>query len=482
MSFWDSFSDPGLEPSSPQPLIGQDAMAASPIPVHDLSAVNSAMISVLEGLQVERNVTGAQIVWQRLANAGAKFCMPGGVLDIQKAQQLQRFWDQVDPKSPPWNNVPSIEWVKTQNLYILGKLVVVPSGLATQFTQLQNKSIDYKDFNQNSYWNDFLTNMNQPEAQPLLPQVAILQSLLTPHRQISLPTTCSIHAIINVEIFDHTEALFATYVDLLQAGPNSEISFGYCRPRSQMLIQPFSARIPFSVEIRPENPLGEDNQRSLLVADKLTGQPDITPLANDGNRIIGFAYRVYNLNDLFCAMLVNRVYAGNGTLGSGVTASNTSNHIRRLYFEDVGTFLQLPPIQGVLNNITVDNITVNAYVYTKENIAALIGALSNNGYTQHDFATVSTRESRESPSGHEENIYPKVLCSSNFLDTMKDNEQIEIGDRITLHETGEVMYLCLSKLSDDQFIFETTFRNGNTRADTIVLYQLGQIELFKKTD
>jgi hypothetical protein len=254
--------------------------------------------------------------------------------DITRANNAYAFWCNINLNAPPYQGVPGIELLQKQMIAVLDKLQNGGSAL----TGVINGIATAPSVNGTSIINAMgITNPASNTSQAI--QQAIIHSLLTPHRQIGLPT-CNMDAIIIKESIENPERLAELYGDILTGAPGTLTGaavFPANGGQRLTLLQVTGN----TVEVRPADPLARDNVQYLLNTSKVhTGgggvwdgvgitaiNPTHTVAGITG--YTGFNYPVHDVNDAFYSMFMHQVYQTN-------TASTAFIKSRELYYGTAG--------------------------------------------------------------------------------------------------------------------------------------------------
>jgi hypothetical protein len=149
----------------------------------------------------------ARGIWQRIANEVAVDWFDGnGHVDVERVGIWMEFLGNAEIfRGEPFCLIPHAELMRSQMHRVCECLLDNRNGARDQL----DATIDIIP---GEYGRSFLAAMSES---PLDPAVAILASLLTPHRQFSLPT-CAMDSLINAEIRNHPERLIQIYVQMLE--------------------------------------------------------------------------------------------------------------------------------------------------------------------------------------------------------------------------------------------------------------------------
>jgi hypothetical protein len=211
---------------------------------------NSSNVSSSSEPSTLQNVRRA---WRNIACASANCCLGAdGTVNQDNARNLQTFWNNLKPGDPPNNSIPGIEFMQEQILAVLGKLVGSSNSSSSSSSstsspassplanKLNGASAKTLSGNGNKILKAMIQGLTLPENAEKISKISensndtaaasqwneislmILQSLFTPHRQMSLPT-CSINALINAEIFNNPERLAEIYLNILTHEAKSKI-------------------------------------------------------------------------------------------------------------------------------------------------------------------------------------------------------------------------------------------------------------------
>ncbi|MDR0679225.1 MAG: hypothetical protein LBF24_03190 [Puniceicoccales bacterium] len=292
--------------------------------------------------------------WRDMAAITADFIMhdPGGIarFDHYGVANAHVFWKDLDITTEPYAGVPGIELLQKQMVAVLSQLRECQSPLTAIISGIRT------DPSENG--KKIATAMGiVPNNTQQAVQQAIIQSLLTPHRQIGLPT-CNMDAIIIAESLDYPERQAELYRDIMTVEHPNTVPFpANNRTRERRLqLAPILSHWPTSrsreecfVTIKPAAASALDNAQYLLNCGKRTRWDSIGITAAgairrrhaaDGVTIINycdeFNYPIRDVTDAFYAMLMQQVYTTNTADSKSpatyITASTAFIMARYLYY------------------------------------------------------------------------------------------------------------------------------------------------------
>jgi hypothetical protein len=147
--------------------------------------------------------------WQTMANEVAVSCFDAtGNVDVGKLRGWMEFLGNAETfQKEPYCFVPHAEFMRSQMHAVCESLVLNSNDARDLLNAAKSITVGL-------HGESILETMFQGMEPPLTPNVAILASLFTPHRQLSLPA-CTIHSTINAEIRNHPERLIEMYTQML---------------------------------------------------------------------------------------------------------------------------------------------------------------------------------------------------------------------------------------------------------------------------
>ncbi|MDR0715615.1 MAG: hypothetical protein LBF25_02490 [Puniceicoccales bacterium] len=169
----------------------------------------------------ENKFLNSRRVWQAMAVPMASFCFDeSGKVDLKRVAVLRSAL--VDQGSffyqEPCSNVPGIELICIQAARVLGN--------GDLFSVLDDAS----DLEPSAYGRQVLSVMSLEGQPPLKLNVAVLASLLSPHRQAGLPT-CTINSIMNADIHNDPAIPARMMIQMLATGlTNTPSGYVLCSP------------------------------------------------------------------------------------------------------------------------------------------------------------------------------------------------------------------------------------------------------------
>ncbi|MDR0693339.1 MAG: hypothetical protein LBF49_02080 [Puniceicoccales bacterium] len=151
----------------------------------------------------------ARGIWQRIANEVAVDYFDGdGHVDVERLRAWKEFLGNAEIfKKEPFCFIPYAELMRSQMYGVCECLFLNQNGTRDRLDAAAGITVG-------QHGRDILDAMAQGMELPLNPGVAILASLFTPHRQLSLPT-CIIDSLFNAEIRNHPERLIEIYMQML---------------------------------------------------------------------------------------------------------------------------------------------------------------------------------------------------------------------------------------------------------------------------
>jgi hypothetical protein len=154
----------------------------------------------------------ARGIWQTIANEMAVDCCDGdGNVDVERLRRWKEFLGNAENfRKGPFRFIPHTELMRSQMHRVCECLLDNQNGARDQLNAAKGITVGENG-------QDILKNISLGRQQSLCPGEAILASLLTPHRQLGLPT-CTIHSLINAEIRNHPERLIKMYIQMLRDG------------------------------------------------------------------------------------------------------------------------------------------------------------------------------------------------------------------------------------------------------------------------
>ncbi|MDR1435972.1 MAG: hypothetical protein LBI39_02070 [Puniceicoccales bacterium] len=261
--------------------------------------------------------------WRAMAALTADFIMhdpDGGNAEFsaRRAEDAFAFWSGLGtPIRFPYGSVPAIELVQKQMVAVLPKLSRA-SGSGTLRGAIESIRRGPSEPN----------GANIIRAMGIDPcdtvqalQQAIVQSLLTPHRQIELPT-CNMDSIIAKESRWRPENLVGIYVGI----STTDIGRGVAFCANPTVPKPVFPVVAISsdgkIEVRPNSFYYPDNAVHLLSDECAAdwGDYEITEHLSAAGCRDGFDYPVHDLNDAFLAMFMQKVYQSASASTAFITA------------------------------------------------------------------------------------------------------------------------------------------------------------------
>jgi hypothetical protein len=388
--------------------------------------------------------------------------------DTGRATDAYNFWNGLGtPLRAPYDCVPGIELLQKQMVTVLSQLQArgslltgIINGVTTVPTSYGQSIIDAMG----------ITLNNTPQAI----QQAVIHSMLTPHRQIALPT-CNMDSIIAKESLEHPENLAEIYHGILTSNHPGAVEFPEHRGTYlplQMIIAATPASPVTRIAVRPITPRNWDNVNYFLgpACRANWGTYEITEYLTAGN-CDGFDYPVHDMNDVFFAMFMQEVYRG-------ATASTAFIDSRNFYYGTPGNDGLNPG--NALNAAThTRRHGVGPPKFTSGEINTFKGTVAGRGNVATIFsqpASVVVAGANYSPigatgvylnhlRGHIENMYldkitaldPATMTNLSTLrppkilpGTLAAGEFRVIGDRNWL-EKGEPVYLGVVRTGANEF-------------------------------
>jgi hypothetical protein len=311
----------------------------------------------------------------------------------------------------------------------------------------------------------------------LRPHEAILASLLTPHRQMSLPT-CSIDALINAETFNHPERLAKTYLDLLRTAPEDTVPFGTAGiSLLARQVYPGNAASPPSILVTPtavdfpqegkaslpsSNPvcifgLGDTNHPYATKKIDWKAEEIDTVVDATTSSPVQLKLPIRNLADLFFANFMENIYHDTDQREVFIQVADR-------YFGIPGSNVQQPIIKAS----PLDHATV-AIGFTRDDIQLLItkAKILREAGQSKLLVTIFSQPLPQTTSlqvldpfnGHLENIDVSVFASLDVT-AMNFPGGIQIvGDRNWVNNRGEAHFLGIRRDGYNIFTFITVVRD-----------------------
>ncbi len=423
-----------------------------------------------------RNIKEVKTLWSSVASCFANVCFDRNrQVNLESCEMLKDFIVQHCSGTPitqnPFCYIPGMELIRDQVLSVLGK-IETPLPCGNGYTQsLASILRDIEKFDLNKFsvaGKQIIKHIAHVDQMSSISDAGhvILQSLFTPHRQISLPT-CNMDAIIISETFNNPARLARIFKDILCSSPEAQINLA-----SQNTITIQSPTEDCCLEVRPKNPENEDNQKYLLFKEEeeeMRTLEGISLIRNDKEETIGLKIPINDLNDVLLANLMQNVYGGD----QGIVVTEGFIRSRELYFGIPGNcgFMREPIKcnpqktewrECIFQNGEVENIPI--HYFSSEAMRTLITQAQQ--LKKQGLNIVSTFFSQPNSevdpankikgqfdldkiNGHVENLY---LDSVIDIQNMKIDDFRIIGDRNWIVEDGEPVYLGIHKLND-QFVF-----------------------------
>jgi hypothetical protein len=421
--------------------------------------------------------------------------------DAGRAGEARTFWENINLAVAPYLDVPGIELLQKQMVTVLSQLQTPGSPLTDTINRITTAPTGYGQFIIGAMR---ITPNNTSQAI----QQAIIHSLLTPHRQIALPT-CNMDAIIIKESLEHPENLAKIYKDILTGDPDISAAAHHVvllpsnrsfLPLQQIVTTVPGTADPIRIAVRPQFPSAFDNMQYLLgpgcrgnwntyeiteYLDRATGQ------------CAGFNYPIHDINDAFLATFMHIVYNTNtaplGQRPNYVTASKAFITSRELYYGipgnagiDHNNVLRPDTIRGspptfISSEFDGIKMVVNslrpASIATVFSQPAQVAGPPRQNYSQIAGAAIYLNHL----NGHIENMYmdnvreldpgtmtdlsilrpPKTIDGTREI-TLAANEFCVIGDRNWLRN-GEPVYLGIVRTGRNAFrLVELVKNTGDT--------------------
>lgn len=393
------------------------------------------------------------MLWEKLAYTTAVDCLNEDcTINQGKVMAIIEGWkginvEEIGEKDLALARLPGVRLVRNQILAVLHALTIVGED-SLQAVLLKTPM----ELPMPNYGGEVLSFMAKDSGKALKPRVAILASLLTPHRQMSLPT-CSINALINAETFNHPERLATVYSKLLQGGSSPiSIEFGCADPTSVLISRslekgesdrPF-IKVPY---------VKEDMEEKAWSDEGIAYRPD------DKGSYLELPVR--NLTDLFFANFMADIY-------SKTEQNQVFIKVKEMYFGIPGDMLN--PEACIQASGTLDGSS-DLVVFTEADLERLTTELGKlrkvepHRRLETIFVQPAPVEGDKSdtkailnPSeGHLENINIDEFLKID-LRSMNVGDSRIIGDINWVdNENCDICYFTLEKISEDKYIFSNIF-------------------------
>jgi hypothetical protein len=419
--------------------------------------------------------------WRAMAAITADYIMhePNGVarFDSGRVVDVYNFWDKFFPSECA--NVPGIEILQKQMLAVLNNL---KEALLDDINEI--------DTAPSANGQNIITAMGiDPNNTPQAIQQAIIQSLLTPHRQIAFPT-CSMDSIISKEAVVNPKNLIDIYKNILIADQDIAIEFPASNDPFDGLCNFFDT-MPISstgvIDVCPQAPESPDNSRFFAPERyelEYWNGIGITPIDKSG-----FKIQIHDINDVFCAMFMHCVYninLGDDIVPNLVTTGKAFIAARQQYYGTPGNmgfkFKNAVELKcGHFNSRVLETLI---HGISEEDVTTIFSQ-QNPKMKNDDYAIPLIAIGKETGvflhgnKGHIENLYPKNIA---MLTTgrkklepikilLKDKESIQltsdsqfqiIGDRNWMRN-GEPVYLGIISNGPNMQLVELTKRHDCKR-------------------
>ncbi|MDR2737955.1 MAG: hypothetical protein LBB18_03390 [Puniceicoccales bacterium] len=445
------------------------------LPSSSSSSSSSAATSQLQLVQQQ---------WRNIAHASASLCINSdGTVNFVQAAALQKFWNELslveDNKED--NKIPGIELIQEQTLAVLEKLLpkTPDAGTSSNPSPLAQKLDEARLKAPSENGSKILQAMvPPPTAGDSQIPVAILQSLFTPHRQMSLPT-CSINALINAEIFNHPEILANIYAQILTTEANASITMPASTAEQMQLqnITPNSPNAAF-VTVTPKqsgdnlkNVFGIENknleENEELEENKKLWQNEgieYVPASSSSDssssssspssaQAHSLQIPIHDLNDVFFANFMQQIY-------KDTDQEQVFVQVRQLYFGVPGDKLDFTnAVTKGKQTFESDDETQSEKQESSMFTLTDVNKLKDKARQQYDagiryaYVTVFTQGKKATKTaeldpygGHLENLDLKKLSEIDF-DNMENGKCCIIGDRNYVDSnTRKIPYLGLEKV------------------------------------
>lgn len=438
------------------------------------------------------NVKSANKAWRAVAKATAKGCFDSaGKVDVTKVDEVIRFWEATnDEHSQEFKvvqHLPSWQLVRDQTLAVLGALVPPkkdenpptgpnnPTALAAVLEAAPACAAC------SPVGSEILVIMGCDN-----PQEAILASLLTPHRQMALPT-CSLDSLVNSETFNHPERLAEVYSHLLTTKANEPVNVGTrsMTVRSQEIQNSSGPKEPTLSGADPGYVLVTPNQSDsnrkyifgLMTVEKQDGTTTVVASARNALAVEGIGiegdgtyrlrYPIRDLTDLFFADLMQNIYekcdadeayinvrsdyfgvAGNMFFNEGSKAVNGGSE----EIKDGGGAEYFRTEGGKFSYEEFEKLKEQARLLCENGLRKCVATV----FTQTGASDVSNPPfDPDPPNAHLENLDPDLL--SKFDGSSTISYPYIIGDRNYLNGDGEACYLAITKVNGSEDKGKTLF-------------------------
>ncbi|MDR2777064.1 MAG: hypothetical protein LBB17_03435 [Puniceicoccales bacterium] len=355
----------------------------------------------------------ARKIWQTVANEIAADCFDAdGRVDVGKLREWMVFLgneENFDDDDEPFSLIPHDRFMRSQICMVCECLLDNRNGAMDELNTASGITPV------GPHGQAILDIMSQYGESPLNPAVAILASLFTPHRQLSLPA-CTIHSIFNAEIRNHPKRLIKTYVQIFE-GDQFTFPSGYAVKQQPIengfitvdLINGGDGSLAVFRDIFCGDPkkINQQKERWRQEGIKYEYVEPTTDADEDEDKSRVLKLPVHNMNDVFFAHFLQVSNFGNGDMGDNETYGTMpvyAGHGKDTMYSSI---------------IQVDG----------SNLSDVIAKLKEQAEAQQKLGHHYMRIATETPTGsHAENIDIAALLALD-PNSMKIGQAYPIGDR-----------------------------------------------------
>ncbi|MDR0679652.1 MAG: hypothetical protein LBF42_01270 [Puniceicoccales bacterium] len=432
-------------------------------------SVDANAWEVINNARENLSLKNAREVWQNISNEMARYCFDQqGNIDTHKVRVLMFFLEQDSFfTQPPFSLIPEVTHMRSQMHEICERLLLNPSPARSEL----NKVKDISSFGHQGA--SVIQAMSMGRMPLLSSSEAILASLFTPHRQLSMPT-CTINSLINEEIFNHPERLVQMYMRLLSGGEYAFPSGHVVQPKpitgsyiTVDLKHGWTGRNAIFKDIKSGDPAKIGAQINRWQEEGI-----LYELSSDSHTNYKLQLPMHNLNDLLFADLLEAADFGTKMGILSIAKVETNYNTALVYAGRNGYF-------GVYKKwISVSDTNFQDTISELKRHANRQREAGNTYMRVSTHWTNATSVGGHDHSYHSENIRIEQLLALD-LDHMLLGQPYPIGDRNWTGEVAEenIPYLAVRKIDTTP----PTYEFGTLGGSDFEKVHLKQIWIYKQS-